>query len=175
MAGCSNQKPTVATTTTITTMPAQTWVNQVCTALEANFNAINSATDGYKAGFNSKELLTTAQQNLVSFLNQVQSAYQSLVTQINSLKPPSVKGGLKAFATIQMAVKDAYDSVNAAIVLAQNLPIDNVANFHSSASQLSLLLKDALTKTDSIINQVQNGKTSQVLAVLFSKNQNCPS
>ncbi len=175
LAGCSKAKPAVlATTTTQATSPPEIWVAQTCAALETNFNTINSATNAYKSSFNSKEQLITAQQNLVGFLNQVESAYQVLLNQINSLNPPKVTDGLKSDNTIKIALRDAYDSVNAAITLAQNLPTDNVSSFHASASQLSVLLNEALTKTNSIINGVQNSKYSPTLNSLFAKNKNCP-
>jgi hypothetical protein len=174
LSNCSSRKHVLSEPKPPVTVSKVIWVNQVCSALFANYNAVNEATNNYKSNFNASEQLTVAQQNLVSFLSQVEAAYLALLNQITALKPPEVSNGSNLNSQLEVATHNAYDSVNAAIVLAQNLPTNNVSSFHDQAAELSKLLNSALTKANNTIIKIQTDSGNSTLIKLFATNKSCP-
>lgn len=151
------------------TVSPDKWAPKFCTAvtdwqstISQKSDELSTALDGVDTGAQSpKDVLTSARDQIASFLGDMVDATDHAVSQIKAAGNPSSPNGAKIEATFVKGYQAISKEFAKAETSAKKLPTSSVAAFKTKGKQLGQALSDSsdtLSKGFSSIGKLDKGK-----------------
>lgn len=166
MVACSDDEGSAAETapTEPTTVPAETFVAGVCTAM-TDYNAqVQSITDAFTASLSPTAPLQDQKDAVAAYIGEVVEATQAAVEDIRAAGVPDVGVGDQVSAALDDAFAEATAALEELRTEIEGLSVDDPQAFGTALLQLSTEIQTALDETGTALESLDTQELSEVAA-----------